>query len=236
MQDAYVGDIGDYGKYGLLRVMEKSGLEIGINWYKVVPRKAGKQNDGKYISYLTAPCEYRHFDPELFDKLSQIVLWEQDRRIERVEQAGLLHAKFYSEPLEKERREWHIKALETLRDVDVVFLDPDNGLETRTMEMRGTATEKHACRREIKDYYCAGKSVVLYQHLPQMTKKEVCIEELVYFGKHVLGADELHILEFPRYTTRFYACFLHYDHAKIMRAGIESMDRNWKGICRRWLL
>ena len=236
MQDAYVGDIGDYGKYGLLRAMEKSGLKIGVNWYKVIPKRAGKQNDGKYINYLTAPCEYRHFDSELFDRLSQIVLWEKDRRIERIEQAGFLHAKFYNEPLEEDRREWHIKALETLQDVDVVFLDPDNGLETRTMEMRGTATEKHTCRREVIDYYRAGKSVILYQHLPQMTKKEVCVEELVYFGKNVLGADELYILEFPRYTTRFYACFLHYDHVKTMRAGIESMDSNWKGICRLWPL
>jgi hypothetical protein len=33
MQNRYVGDIGDFGKFGLLRFIEDTGLRIGINWY-----------------------------------------------------------------------------------------------------------------------------------------------------------------------------------------------------------
>lgn len=33
MKNQYIGDIGDYGKYGMLRYLEKSGIKIGVNWY-----------------------------------------------------------------------------------------------------------------------------------------------------------------------------------------------------------
>lgn len=51
MQDKYVGDIGDYGKFGLLRAISTSGLSLAINWYKTGPEseKGNGQNDGKYI-------------------------------------------------------------------------------------------------------------------------------------------------------------------------------------------
>ena len=33
MKNQYVGDIGDYGKYGLLRFLAEKGIRIGVNWY-----------------------------------------------------------------------------------------------------------------------------------------------------------------------------------------------------------
>lgn len=92
MQDSYIGDIGDYGKYGLLREVCAAAMSLSVNWYKVVPTKAGKQDDGKYISYLFMPQIYREYDPVMFDALYKIVLHEQDRRIERVEQENLFPA------------------------------------------------------------------------------------------------------------------------------------------------
>ena len=50
MQDNYVGDIGDYGKYGLLRHVTAASLRLAVNWYRMVPTRPGKQEDGKYIS------------------------------------------------------------------------------------------------------------------------------------------------------------------------------------------
>ena len=34
MQDCYAGDIGDYGKFALLRELREQGLSVGVNWYK----------------------------------------------------------------------------------------------------------------------------------------------------------------------------------------------------------
>lgn len=112
MQDNYVGDIGDYGKYGLLRAVSNEGLSLAVNWYLTTPQKPGKQDDGKYVSYLAEPERYRHCDPALFDSLASLVR-EGRRSIEAVEKNGILNAAFYGEPLTgHDRAEWHRTALE----------------------------------------------------------------------------------------------------------------------------
>ena len=47
MQDRYAGDVGDFGKLGMLRCMEDFGLKVGINWYLVGDES--HNNDGKHI-------------------------------------------------------------------------------------------------------------------------------------------------------------------------------------------
>ena len=37
MQDRYAGDIGDYGKFGLLKALQAEGFRLGINWYMATP-------------------------------------------------------------------------------------------------------------------------------------------------------------------------------------------------------
>ena len=209
MQDNYIGDIGDYGKYGLLREVCAAGLSLAVNWYKVIPTKPGKQDDGKYTSYLSMPQIYRDYDPAMFDSLKKIVMQEQDRRIARIEQEKLFSASFYSVPLGNNREEWHVQALEKTKNANVVFLDPDNGLETEKMHQTGKPTEKHVAWAELKDYYARGQNVILYQHRPQMTTKEKCIESVMHFQRSCLQADSVKLLAFPKYTNRFYFMFLH---------------------------
>ena len=97
MQDLYVGDIGDFGKYGLLRKVCGSDLTLAINWYKVSPKTLNKQNDGRYIDYLSQPKQYRYYDTVLFDTLQTIVLKESQRTICEIEKSGLLDAIFFSD-------------------------------------------------------------------------------------------------------------------------------------------
>ena len=209
MQDNYIGDIGDYGKYGLLREVCAAAISLSVNWYRVVPTKLGKQDDGKYINYLSMPQVYRAYDPTLFDSLCKIVMQEQDRRIARIEQEDLFPAVYFSEPLGADRTVWHNQALAQTQNARVVFLDPDNGLETIKMYQAGGATEKHVKWAELKDYYARGQNVILYQHRPQMTTKEKCIESIMHFQKNYLVADCVKLLEFPKYTNRFYFIFMH---------------------------
>jgi hypothetical protein len=56
MQDRYAGDTGDFGKFGLLRQIAKTGLVIGLNWYRTYRDEEHILNkDGKHIAYLTDP-------------------------------------------------------------------------------------------------------------------------------------------------------------------------------------
>ena len=52
MQNKFFGDIGDFGKYSLLRrIQEKAPkLRIGINWY--LNEDKNTNNDGRHIDYL----------------------------------------------------------------------------------------------------------------------------------------------------------------------------------------
>ena len=92
MQDQYVGDIGDFGKYGLLRYLtgmrdddaSEDALRLGVAWY-LFPD--GGNNDGKFTDYLRNPkprdSKLRDCDPELY-WTSFIRLVIQECRIARV--------------------------------------------------------------------------------------------------------------------------------------------------------
>ncbi len=235
MQDNYIGDIGDYGKYGLLREVNAAGLSLAVNWYKVVPKKSGRQDDGKYTNYLSKSSAYRAYDVVLFDSLYRIVCEENDRKISRVEHENLFRASFFQKEISSDRRSWHYEALEQAKGKDVVFLDPDNGLETYNMNQKDNATEKHVKWSELKDYYDRGQNVILYQHRPQMMKKEQCIANVMKFQKEYLQADHVMLLEFPKYTNRFYFMFLHEKDKEIFQKICSSMIRKWgqNGFCRK---
>lgn len=65
MKNQYFGDIGDYGKYGLLRCLAGQGLSITVNWY-LTPDDTS--NDGSIRGYLSKEKD-RRYDPELYDAL-----------------------------------------------------------------------------------------------------------------------------------------------------------------------
>lgn len=235
MQDNYVGDIGDYGKYGLLREINNAGLSLGVNWYRVVPKKVGKQDDGKYVDYLKNPSLYRHYDTELYDYLHKLVFVEKARKIDRINKSQLIHASFYSKEVGVDRILWHKEALKRTKNADVVFLDPDNGLESLRMHQCNGGTEKHVLWWELKDYYDRGQNVILYQHRPQMTKRTTSIESIIFYSYYYLRADNIMALEFPKYTNRFYFFFLHKDDVSIFNDICNTMAINWgkNGFCKR---
>src|ERR1035441_7091230 len=132
MRDRFIGDIGDFSKYGLLRALagvhpqEAPELSLGIVWYRVPD--AG-------IKYLSDPKRSRDCDPLLFDELSRLVGSNQ-RTIAAIEQISIWPrgTKFFSLSAVKrfstaESDPWLDEAEKTLTGCDLVFLDPDTGLE-----------------------------------------------------------------------------------------------------------
>ena len=82
MQDRYAGDVGDFGKLGMLRCMEASGLKVGINWYLVGDES--HNNDGKYIGYMEDE-KYRGCDDELLASLTDIQNYTDARLVEALQ-------------------------------------------------------------------------------------------------------------------------------------------------------
>jgi hypothetical protein len=139
VQDKYVGDIGDYFKYGLLRRLMK-GKSLGVFWYLFPDEK--EKWDGGHIDYLDDPEKWRSLDPKLFDTLGDLVK-NHHRNVASVAQSGLFGDALFAgerlippkipsgEPKIKNsdwRTRWFNSASSYLKTCDLVFADPDNGL------------------------------------------------------------------------------------------------------------
>jgi hypothetical protein len=185
VQDRYVGDVGDFGKYGLLRALCADDLSLGVVWY-LVPDEEGTADGGQvgWANQDTSTMRrYMPCDPELYHALLRI-LRDGDRSVRAVRERGVLPegTVFYEEVLSfagtpsvgraaKERRLEHRKAwawdaLAATRGCDVVFADPDNGLEPRAGVPRHRLTgPKYAYFDELAPYLDRGQSLVVYHHL-----------------------------------------------------------------------
>lgn len=183
MQNQYVGDIGDFGKYGMLRCLFFD-MKLGIVWY-LVPNETNK-NDGRHTAYL-GKSTFRKCDPILFDNL-QALIANDLRSVEQVQQLNLFggrtvfHAcqltyagiKAYGDGARKirlrHRQEWLHGAIETTRGCDVVFLDPDNGIEVASVPKHAKASPKYVFLDEIRQFASQHQTVVVYHHLGRQGK------------------------------------------------------------------
>ena len=167
MQNRYTGDIGDFGKLGLLRQLSRTGLSIGVNWY-LTPDET-HNGDGRHIGYLTNVA-FRACDEQLWSVLGQIVD-AGNRQVNALEHPDILQATFYSQMLDfagahtTERQilrwEWHNRAIQQLQNCDIVFVDPDNGLIVSSAD--GTPkSNKFVLPFELAEYYRTGASVFYY--------------------------------------------------------------------------
>ncbi len=71
-----------------------------------------------------------------------------------------------------QRNQWHLAAVETLKDCDIVFLDPDNGLEIKSCSKTRRASIKHVFYVELSAYYTRGQSLVIYDHRDRKKESE----------------------------------------------------------------
>ena len=103
MQSRYAGDIGDFGKYGLLRSLARgTELSLGVCWY--LHPDEDQRNDCSHTQCLQQTRDnrirFRALDPEIYDRLARMVQ-EDNRSIALVQDAGILPegTRFFGETL-----------------------------------------------------------------------------------------------------------------------------------------
>ena len=181
MRHNYAGDQGDYAKYALLNALAGDGRQVvGLNWYLTVHPEGNA--DGHVRPHIDTPDDWRHLDARLLARMVEVFsgLPESERRVELLHDAGMLPMTtlFFAEPLptgdlptaerRAAREEWHRQAMLQMQAADIVFLDPDNGLEVKSRGPRSKWRCKYATYAEVNDYLAAGKAVVPYQHARRM--------------------------------------------------------------------
>lgn len=174
MKHQYVGDINDYRKYALLRALSAGGVNrIGVCWM-LTPDDGG--TDGGKLSYLGKPEQHRRFDPVLFDILAHAAGEPDRRRLHTIEDSGAVAgALYYNETLPQavdERAAYMAECRARFADADLVFFDPDNGIEVSSAKLGRKAALKYVFLDEVAASYGERKSVLIYQHFPQMKPKQ----------------------------------------------------------------
>lgn len=231
MQNKYVADVADFGKLGMLRYIEKTGLKVGVNWYLVQDEG---NNDGKHIRYLSDD-KYLGCDDELRNSLMTII-HSGERTVEYLEKLRLLKTnRYFHENLSlqkngkiESRNEWHRRGLIALKDCDLVFLDPDNGLKTRSISPNSNKSIKYVLEEEIIDYYNAGHSVVFYSHRTRETVDQYLKRFARLFCSTEIEDSIIDGISFRRGTVRDYIFIMHKEHAVLIQPCIKKfLNEKW---------
>ncbi|MDU0343023.1 hypothetical protein [Bosea rubneri] len=190
MKEQYVGDVNDYRKYALLRLLGRSGLKLGVCWM-LTPND--ERSDGNKLSYLDQPQQERH-DSELFALLRRVRSEPDARRLILIEGSETLPGAVFvntivPEPL-FERQLWFKQASAALANADLIFFDPDNGIEVGSAAKGRRNSSKYVYRDELTATYRAGHSLLIYQHF-QRKERERFIRDVADDLRRVASNAEI---------------------------------------------
>lgn len=171
VKEQYVGDVNDYRKYALLRLLGRSGLKLGVCWM-LTPND--ERSDGNKLGYLDQAKQERH-DPQLFALLRRVRDEPDARRLGLIEGCEILpQAVFVNTTVPEpqfERQLWFKQASAALTDTDLIFFDPDNGMEVGSVAKGRRNSSKYVYRDELAATYRAGHSLLVYQHFQRKERE-----------------------------------------------------------------
>jgi hypothetical protein len=173
MKNQYFGDVNDYLKYGFLRCFAEAGLSIGVCWMLTPDDNLP---DGRKIEYLLSPQQWRRHDPRLFDALSNVITKRRQRHVRHIQKKNLLpNTQFFDDLVpdgQSSREEWLTKALTKFTGIDLLFFDPDNGIEVKSKGMGRRGSNKYVFWREIQVAWSCGSSLLIFQHFPRENRRQ----------------------------------------------------------------
>jgi hypothetical protein len=200
MQHRYVGDVGDFGKYALLRVLcqPEPSINLAVIWC-LFPDESGN-NDGRHVSYLRDQG-FAQLDASLHAALADIVARSR-RNIAAIGDSGCLPAStvFCADPISaldaahagsaerlRYRAEWLETCLRRTSTCQLVFFDPDNGLEIASIPKHHPKAGKYIYWDELAQFWRRGNTLLIYHHL----------NRTITVAQQVTGLTERFAVEFP---------------------------------------
>ena len=255
MQDRYVGDVGDFGKYGLLRYLtgqrealpSAEAIRLGVVWY-LYPNESHNA-DGKYTGYLddilANHSRYRACDPDLYDTMRRLVE-TGCRNILAVQRSRILPADtLYYEPSlsfprqmprserEAARANWFAGSLHTTADADMIFVDPDNslsdpanGISASIDPLRKTGP-KYVFIADLLRFSERGQSLIVYHHLG---RRGTAVEQIARVAKSLkasLGLPDMpRSLLYRRGSSRAYFIVSQERHRPTLESRVSDLLRS----------
>ena len=225
MKNQYVADINDFCKYGLIRcLLSVNSISCGVFWMLT---DADVSNDGNLIKYLDQPSNSEALDSDLFHKLRHLVHTFRDRTVSRIRQEGVLpRTQFVEDWIPDQlggRQAIFQSGMGQLKDCQLIFFDPDNGLEVKTKPKGRKNSNKFLYLDEVKQAFDVGHSLLIYQHFPR-------IERTTYIASRVTQLRAATRCENIFSFSSGYVCFfllLQPSHRSDLRRGIETVKERW---------
>jgi hypothetical protein len=225
MQIRHIGGIGDFGKFALLRHLMQE-RRLAVCWY--LTGVSDKMEDsGKHFDYLKRPDEFRHLAPELYDHLTNFA---NDRRaitdpLTALQRSGVLeNAAFVRQEVPKKallRPLWAKGLANLVSGANLVFLDPDNGIQGQRLTDRHVALAEIAALRQ-KD------RVLIIGHRQSGRKAEV-----KYLADRMksLGCDVVEVVRLRLVTSCLYVIL---DQDTAMMELAATFVRKWGNLAKSY--
>ncbi len=181
MQDRYVADVGDFGKFHLFRYLFNhresplDGKALAQIWF-MHEGEGEENNDGKHIDYF----ERMNGTDEYLEHSLMDIIMRDKREVTELEELKLLkNAKFYYEKVPgslEDRYLWLNTALTFSNKSQIVAVAPDNGmaLKCNRVEKRFEllTLSQHYSQKVYPHKYIFADEVSYFYRLPYL---EICI-------------------------------------------------------------
>jgi hypothetical protein len=197
MQNRYVGDVGDFAKFALLRrlagITGERQIRLGVIWC-LYPDESHNRN-GRHVSYLSR-AEFEQLDLELTAALRRIV--DSSRRsIAAVAAAEILPPEtIFCNALIRspdggmssresrlvDRSKWLEDCFRRTEPSELVFFDPDNGVEVRSVPKHNIKAGKYIYWNELVGFWDRGQALLIYHHL---NRTKPAAEQVTELGIHL---------------------------------------------------
>ena len=224
MKNQYFGDVNDYVKYGLLRILAGGGsTRIGVCWMLTPDDNSG---DGRKRTHFVAARQWRMCDPDLFDQLADCDV-ARIKDVAEIEQRGLIRAaRYYQTQLgdsRHERQRYFLQMFETFATQDLVFFDPDTGIGGKSVKAGCRDSAKYLYWNEICDAFARGFSLLIYQHFHR-TEHGQFVKTFANDLQEKTKAAETHAF---RTAHVVFLLALQNKHREQVRPAIECISRVW---------
>lgn len=179
MKNQYFGDVNDYVKYGLLRCFAETGFRVGVCWM-LTPED--QKPDGRKMKYLSEPRKWKQHDADLYALLSRVAPRATGKHLRHIEAKGVIpNALFFGDivpDVKTNRSVWYRRVLSELRGSELLFFDPDNGIEVSSKPVGRKESSKYVYWDELATAWEQYASLLVFQHFPRVKRHEY-IPEIV---------------------------------------------------------
>ena len=224
MKNQDFGDSNDYLKYVILRTLLSGGsLRLSVNWMRTAAIEAAASPR----TYLDDNDKWKKLDPDLYVALKSLLGPDVTPKLALIESSGLLpRATFFSKLCpdgSHDRANWGVEMIGSCAGADLVFIDPDNGIETPAKIPGSKNSSKYALWSEIERLWLKGASLLIQQHFPR-EDRDLFATRIAAELKQRTGASD--VLVFRTSQTMFLLAVQN-RHQAAIRRGLSTQATRW---------